>query len=92
MSRMIRRSGFRLWAHVFMVLLVVGLFMAACGNGGGGGGSTAACSDGYTYCSGSGKCCKNGYPYHCNTGSAAGSCYQSKPTNPPCTYYDYCSG
>lgn len=93
MSNLAKKSGFRIGVQIFMVLLVVGMFLAACGeddplntvvNHG--------CPDNYTYCSGSDKCCQNGYPYHCNSGSAAGTCYSSTPTNPPCTTYDYCSG
>jgi|GEM_PF-2775050 len=93
MKNFTKKAGLRFWVQSLMVLLVVGLFVAACGGSKDPFNLNAnSCTSGYTYCSGSGKCCKDGYPYHCNAGSAAGSCYQNVPTKPPCDTYDYCSG
>jgi hypothetical protein len=90
MKIFMRKSGFRVSVQIFMVLLVVSMFFAACGSDDPL--NALGCPDNTTYCSGSGKCCQNGYPYHCNSGSASGTCYSDLPTNPPCTTYDYCSG
>jgi hypothetical protein len=98
MSNFIGKTGFRLGVQIFMVLLVVGMFLAACGgsndpfnsltNGG--------CSSGYTYCSSSGKCCPNGYPYHCDSAGSSydntGKCSSSSWTTVYCGSQDYCSG
>lgn len=94
MKMFIKKSGFKVGVQLFMALLVVGIFFAACGGSNDplNAVTNHGCSSNYTYCSGSGKCCPNGYPYHCNAGSASGTCYSSNPTNPPCTTYDYCSG
>ncbi|HUI93390.1 MAG TPA: hypothetical protein VLX68_14175 [Chitinivibrionales bacterium] len=84
------KSAIRFWVRALAVAPVLSLFVIAwlsCVNP-----LAPVCSSGNTYCSGSQKCCPNGYPYHCNAGSASGKCYQSIPTNPPCTTYDYCSG
>jgi hypothetical protein len=85
------KSALRFCIRALLALPVLGLFLVAC-IGGVNPLAAASCSSGYTACSSSQKCCPNGYPYHCNTGSASGKCYQSVPTNPPCTYYDYCGG
>ena len=91
MRRIIGKVSFVFWIQSALALLVVGLFIVSCGSNDPTG-VTNYCDSGYTYCRDSGKCCKDGYPYHCNSGDAAGTCYQSRPTNPPCSTYDYCSG
>ena len=91
MAHLNKKSVFRYFVRALVVLPILGLFTIAvigCVNPLG----AAGCGSGYTYCSGSSKCCPNGYPYHCNSGSATGKCYQSIPTKPPCSTYDYCSG
>ena len=56
MSILTKKAGFRVGVQIFMVLLVVGMFLAACGSDDPITGLTnGGCSSGYTYCSGSGK-------------------------------------
>lgn len=92
MSYLKSRSAIKLYVRALVALPVLGLFAIACISCTNPLAGVTGCNSGYTYCSGSSKCCPNGYPYHCNSGSASGKCYQSLPTNPPCTTYDYCSG
>lgn len=93
MTNFIQKGGFRVAVQVFMLLLVVGIFLAACG----GDDPTSPlyvnpCSTGSTYCSGSGMCCPNGFPYHCNSGGNSGTCYDTIPAAATCPTYDICSG
>lgn len=94
MEIFIKKSGFRFWVHAFMVLLVLGLFVAACG--GNDPLNTASCQSGYTYCSNSGKCCKNGYPYHCDSAGTSsdntGKCRSTTWTTDLCGSQDKCTG
>jgi hypothetical protein len=90
MANFLRKSGFRVGVQIFMVLLVVGMFLAACGGKDDplSGLGNHGCPDNYTYCSGSDKCCPNGSPYHC---SATGTCRTSTATS--CSGgYDTCTG
>ena len=92
MNSIIRKTGFRVGVQIFMVLLVVGMFLAACG----GNNPLAGCTSGYTYCSTSGKCCPNGYPWHCDSAGTTydntGKCSASQWTTVYCGTQDECKG
>jgi hypothetical protein len=92
MATFIRKTGFRVGVQVFMVLLVVGIFLAACGSDN----PFSLCSSGYTYCSSSGKCCPSDKPFHCDSaGSSAdysGQCRSVTWTTDLCGSQDKCTG
>jgi hypothetical protein len=90
MDSFIKKSGFRFWVHAFMVLLVLGLFVVACGGSNTNTTTTYSCRSGYVLCNcthSQGVCCPSNAHYYaesnCGSGYSAGSCYSSVPN---CTY------
>lgn len=84
---MFRKLRSRVWIHLFMVLLMVGLFVVSCGKDDPTG-ITDSCPDGVT-CHNSGLCCPATSPYYCSdkvdqsNGSTDG-CFSSNCGNSCC--------
>jgi len=94
MVMLIKKIHFREWIHVFMVLMVIGFFVVACGSNDPTGltnaaGLTNACGSGGVSCHNSGLCCPSTSPYYCadkvdqSNGSKDG-CFSSNCGNSCC--------
>lgn len=66
MSKSIKKTSSRFWVQAFMVMLVLGLFIAACGNDKNSPLYYNACSSGYIKCANTGKCCPETARYYCS--------------------------
>jgi hypothetical protein len=83
MSNLAKKSGFRIGVQIFMVLLVLGIFVAACGTDADPfAGITKHCTDSAYpyYCSNNDYCC--GSQYSC---VGASGCYASIPNTTTCS-------
>lgn len=75
-----KTSRFRFVVQISMVVVVLGLFMAACGQDSDDPFYYSACGSGVT-CHNSGKCCPSSYPYYCpdktDESKSKTGCFQS---------------